>query len=1450
MSRKHTDRSTCSQHAAAPTSSSACSSTRLGVSRIRRVIVLGLAILLGVMGSVVPGAAQTDPGPLTPARYGPHPGIYAFEDFSSLDPRTVPIVGSNIIFEWHSLNPAPGVYDWSQIDEWLQSTTQRNLPAGLGITTYSGICCGGNMAPHWVYVQYPSAKLTCDAGWVIPKTWDPGYQTAYGAFIHALADRYDGDPRLAWVEMGVGTFGETHPTDPEFTDCARAGGLTSARWVQTVQAITAVYDEAFTQTPLLLQMASIFEHQTERQQFVDYAAARGIGLKHNGLTPDNEGVVYDNPNYSFYQSGAFDLMRKWANRVPIGWESYDYLLTGVTGTTWGIYNGLDKHADYMVLGSDITTDPARRPILEFANAHLGQTLDTTPSVWVALRETQKSWYPDRGNYEFWLWQNDQAPGGRTVALWNTGSEPQGRFTRRTDAPANPYMFFDIADGYAALHSNATLDIVVTYLDQGTDRWELTYPTSSDLYHSAGVVQKTNTNTWKTATFTASGALFANQQPGGGDHPGSDFRIDSRGDGNEVIHFVQVQPHSGSPPPVTVSLTLQEGQPLPNGQPYVGSRDTVLNAAFPTRNFGSNDVMGIRSGANSLLTFDLTPLPSTVDVVDATLRLYVAGRTAPGPVTLEALQLLRPWSENYATWQQALANDPWAEPGAGGTGTDHGAVVEDAQLVTAAGHWVELDVTAAVRGWQADPLRNRGLLLRSAGNTTLQVNLASADWAVAAERPTLHVRYALPPGAPTPTATATATATPTSTGTPPTPTPTATVAPPLRVKTVRQGLSGYQGVRDTYMSAWTPNGAFAGEPKLSVRNPDEFSALIRFDLAGQLPNDAQIVRAELKLYALSASIIGGFYVRTYDLLRPWTANQVTWYQAQTGAPWGLPGANHTTLDRAAEAEAWGFIQGANRWVRIEISDIVRRWLQDPGSNRGLVLKGFSNRNLQYDFASSEYSSTDLRPTLRIEYLLPGDMPTATPTATPCANCTATPTPTRTPTATATATMIPTATPSQTPTSGPTATPSNTPTPAPPTSTPTATATPTLTPTPTMTPTPTATPTPRPTATPVTVVLQQGADGYSGARDASLHSWHPAANDGAAGTFAVRTANGAHGAVYFALDGLPDFNSRAEILSARLALYPVGQTNPAGQQLVLYPLLRAWNEDGITWQRPRAGEAWGGPGASGAGDRGGTPAGAAQTSGLNQWVEFDVTSQVAAWTANPESNFGLLVTGNGNTQVEWTYASAQAVAAAHRPRLTVTYRPRTVQPTVVTLQMGQDGYQGASDTTINQWFPTSNFSNLANLALRAPMVASPLLRFDLAGVVPAGSSVLDAALSFYADTSSNQHPLEARVYQLLRPWQAAEATWNRATAAQAWQAPGAQGSSDRITTPLAMTVVTGAGQWHSWNVTNAVAAWVQNPGSNAGLLLEATGQAQVQYDLAGSRWGIPAQRPQLTITYLEP
>lgn len=95
----------------------------LKTNRLPRSLIVLLALTAftaAFAGAAAARRPENDDPPLTagtqPAAHALNPGIYAFEDFGHLDPRRFPIKGSNIIFEWKYLNPAPGVYDWSQID--------------------------------------------------------------------------------------------------------------------------------------------------------------------------------------------------------------------------------------------------------------------------------------------------------------------------------------------------------------------------------------------------------------------------------------------------------------------------------------------------------------------------------------------------------------------------------------------------------------------------------------------------------------------------------------------------------------------------------------------------------------------------------------------------------------------------------------------------------------------------------------------------------------------------------------------------------------------------------------------------------------------------------------------------------------------------------------------------------------------------------------------------------------------------------------------------------------------------------------------------------------------------------------------------------------------------------------------------------------------------------------
>ena len=64
-------------------------------------IVLALFTILAASAAAA-GRSENDKPPLTAAprmAEALSPGIYAFEDFSHLDPRRYPIKGSNVIFE-------------------------------------------------------------------------------------------------------------------------------------------------------------------------------------------------------------------------------------------------------------------------------------------------------------------------------------------------------------------------------------------------------------------------------------------------------------------------------------------------------------------------------------------------------------------------------------------------------------------------------------------------------------------------------------------------------------------------------------------------------------------------------------------------------------------------------------------------------------------------------------------------------------------------------------------------------------------------------------------------------------------------------------------------------------------------------------------------------------------------------------------------------------------------------------------------------------------------------------------------------------------------------------------------------------------------------------------------------------------------------------------------------
>jgi hypothetical protein len=207
--------------------------------------------------------------------------------------------------------------------------------------------------------------------------------------------------------------------------------------------------------------------------------------------------------------------------------------------------------------------------------------------------------------------------------------------------------------------------------------------------------------------------------------------------------------------------------------YTEDCDTTLR---PSESSPRGDRIWVSENGNQrgLLQFDVSILPTNVEVISATLRLFAASCSDPAGVMVNAYGIKRPWVISEATWLNATAGTAWEVPGCGGE-TDREMAPTSSVNVTSGDTYYTLDMTALARRWVADPSTNHGLLLQASLDGSAYCTFTSSDqtedppyWKHR-QRPKLELVVRLPEAAatatPTPTVTATEVTTPTATATP-------------------------------------------------------------------------------------------------------------------------------------------------------------------------------------------------------------------------------------------------------------------------------------------------------------------------------------------------------------------------------------------------------------------------------------------------------------------------------------------------------------------------------------------------------------------------------------------------------------------------------------------------------------------------------------------------------------
>ena len=335
--------------------------------------------------------------------------------------------------------------------------------------------------------------------------------------------------------------------------------------------------------------------------------------------------------------------------------------------------------------------------------------------------------------------------------------------------------------------------------------------------------------------------------------------------------------------------------------------------------------------------------------------------------------------------------------------------------------------------------------------------------------------------------------------------------------------------------------------------------------------------------------------------------------------------------------------------------------------------------------------------------------------------------------------------------------------------------------------------------------------------------------------------------------------------------------------VYEVFRPWIASQATWLRATTAASWGFPGCDDTtSDRAALPEVTVTMFDTWQWYDYDISRLVRKWVANWSSNQGMAFKAFGDA------AGIKIVTSEHggtwmHPKLTINYTPAggptptaTSTPThtsapiatptgtitpqatptatattssgMVTLQHGVNGYTGTEDVGIIAWFPNTNYDGGVNdqMEIRSTGQLAGLLRFDLTSI-PSSATVTAAVLSVYAPARYGPRPLTVGVYEVYRPWVAAQATWNQAASGDSWGIPGCNNTtSDRAAIPESSVTMFGVWQWYDFNVTNMVQKWVSTPSANHGLAFQSRGNAAGIKLVTSEHSGI-WMHPKLTIYY---
>lgn len=192
--------------------------------------------------------------------------------------------------DWSDIQPTPNAFDWSKIDSVMEKW------GALGYNFSFRVCCNETWpvqcfaAPKWLYEMGCKGNFykRGDSGGILTDehgggTWEPDYGDPLflkylDKFIRKFAEKYDGDSRVEYVDIGsYGNWGEGHT----YFGSKKCFGL------DVLKCHAAIHARHIKKTPILVNDDFIMQMydrpDEEKIQLRDFCLSLGFGIRDDSV---------------------------------------------------------------------------------------------------------------------------------------------------------------------------------------------------------------------------------------------------------------------------------------------------------------------------------------------------------------------------------------------------------------------------------------------------------------------------------------------------------------------------------------------------------------------------------------------------------------------------------------------------------------------------------------------------------------------------------------------------------------------------------------------------------------------------------------------------------------------------------------------------------------------------------------------------------------------------------------------------------------------------------------------------------------------------------------------------------------------------------------------------------------------------------------------------------------